>query len=71
VNEDFSYNVDQQIARSLLQTWVVPDDRDPQDFKEDLLRRNFTEEQLAFREAYIHALGEWFAFNQDHIDRAR
>jgi len=59
VNEEFVLGQDQQIACTPIQSWVVPDDRDPQSFKEQLLREQFTQQELAFRDAFIIALSEW------------
>jgi len=59
VNEEFVLGKDQQIACTPNQTWVVPEDRDPQVFKEQLLREHFTPHELAFRDAFIIALSEW------------
>ena len=59
VNEEFVLGQDQQIACTPIQSWVVPDDCDPQSFKEQLLREHFTQQELAFRNAFIIALSEW------------
>jgi hypothetical protein len=61
VNEDFVPGVDQQIAANPIEVWEVPPDRDPQEFKEDLLKECFTLEELAVREEFILILGELFA----------
>jgi hypothetical protein len=61
VNEEFVLGQDQQIACTPIQSWVVPDDRDPQSFKEQLLLENFTQQELAFRDAFIIALSEWLS----------
>jgi len=58
VNEDFVLGENHQIACEPLKTWVVPDDRDAQDFKDEILRDNFTSEELAHREAFIKTLGK-------------
>lgn len=60
VNEDFLLGQNQQIASPPQQTWVVPEDGNPQSFKEELLRNHFTTAELEFREAFILALGDWF-----------
>lgn len=57
VNETFILGEDQQPAAKPLQTWVIPDDRDPQEFKAELLRRFFTPAELQFREKVIEYLG--------------
>jgi hypothetical protein len=59
VNEDFILGKDQHIASPPQQTWVVPEDGNPQTFKEELLSNNFTTAELEFREAFILALGDW------------
>ena len=59
VNEEFVLGKDQQIACKPNQTWVVPEDGDPQAFKEQLLREHFTPHELAFRDAFIIAVSEW------------
>lgn len=59
VNKDFVLGQDQQIACTPIKTWVVPEDGDPQSFKEKLLREHFTQQELAFRDAFIVALSEW------------
>jgi hypothetical protein len=55
VNEDFILGQDQRLAAVPLQTWPVPKDQDPQDFKDKLLRENFTAAELEFREVVIQA----------------
>lgn len=56
VNEAFELGVSQPLAYPITKTYVVPEDQDPQTFKEQLLRTHFTPEELATREAFIHAL---------------
>jgi len=58
VNEDFILGQDQRLAAAPLQTWPIPEDQDPQDFKDQLLEANFTLAELEFREAVIQALSE-------------
>ena len=58
VNEDFVRGEDQRIACEPLQIWEVPADRDPQEFKEEILRGNFTPEELNHREELIKTLGK-------------
>ena len=57
VNERFVMGENHRIACEPLRTWVVPDDRDPQDFKDEILQGNFTPEELEHREQFIKALG--------------
>jgi hypothetical protein len=58
VNEDFILGQDQRLAAFPLQNWKVPEDLDPQDFKNHLLRENFTPAELEFREVVIDALSK-------------
>lgn len=58
VNEDFVRGEDQRIACEPLQIWEVPADRDPQEFKEEILRGNFTPEELNHREELIKTIGK-------------
>ena len=57
VNERFVPGVDHQIASKPLHTWVVPDDRDAQEFKDEILNASFTPEEIAHREEFIKTLG--------------
>jgi hypothetical protein len=61
VNERFVRGQDQEIASTPIRKWVIPRDEDPQAFKDRLLEEYFIPEELAFREAFILALGEWMA----------
>jgi hypothetical protein len=61
VNEDFILGQDQSIASKPLRIWVVPPEKDAQDFKDEILRENFTDEELAVREDFIRTLGELLA----------
>jgi hypothetical protein len=58
VNERFMLGEDQQIAEPPLETWVVPPDQDPQDFKEQLLQTHFTPAELKYRELVIQWLSQ-------------
>lgn len=58
VNEHFVLGENQQIACKPLKIWVVPDDRNAQDFKDEILKDSFTPEELAHREEFIKTLGE-------------
>ena len=60
VNRSFVPGQDQRIACEAAQIWVVPEDQDPQTFKEQILRESFKPEELKHREAFILALGELF-----------
>ena len=61
VNSQFRLGENQQIAYPPAETWVVPDDVDPQAFKEALLHEHFTEEELAVRDQFILALSQGLA----------
>jgi hypothetical protein len=56
-NPAFILGQDQQIAAVPIESWPIPLDRDPQDFKDELLRTHFTPAELLFREEVIQALG--------------
>lgn len=58
VNENFVLGENHQIACKPIKTWVVPEDRDSQEFKNEILRDSFTPEELAHRDEFIKALGE-------------
>jgi hypothetical protein len=57
VNERFILGEDHQIACKPVKTWVVPDDRDPQEFKDEILKESFSPEELVHREEFIQTLG--------------
>jgi hypothetical protein len=57
VNEHFVSGQDHQIACEPLRTWVVPEDRSPQEFKNEILKETFTPQELAHREKFIQTLG--------------
>lgn len=57
VNERFILGEDQQIACDPIKTWVVPENRDSQEFKNEILKETFTPEELAHREEFIRTLG--------------
>lgn len=57
VNEGFVLGEDHQIACKPLKTWTVPDDRNPQEFKDEILRASFTPDEIAHREEFIKTLG--------------
>ena len=58
VNEAFVLGQDQQVAAKPLETWVIPPERDAQDFKDQLLKGHFTSAELEFREIVIAFLDE-------------
>jgi hypothetical protein len=61
VNEEFVPGEDQEIAAQPLQTWVVPEGRDPQQFRDEILQATFSPQELAFREQYIELLSALLA----------
>jgi hypothetical protein len=56
VNEVFELGTDMTIAADPIERWVVPADREPQDFKDELLRNNFSPEELRWRDQIIQTL---------------
>lgn len=60
VNEVFIPGQDQSLACTPVQNWVVPDDQDPQEFKDYLLTAHFSPEELAVRDDFVLALGQMF-----------
>jgi len=57
VNERFVLGENHQIACEPVKSWVVPEDRDPQEFKDEILKDSFTTEEIAHREEFIKTLG--------------
>ncbi len=60
VNEKFVLGNSQTIACEPIQTWVVPEDSDPQAFKNELLNANFSAEELAHRDSIIKLINSLF-----------
>jgi hypothetical protein len=58
VNERFILGEDHRIACEPLKTWVVPEGRNPQEFKDEILKESFTPQELAHREEFIKTLGK-------------
>jgi len=58
VNETFVLGKSQQLAYSCEKVFVVPEEGDPQAFKQKLLHRYFTPAELSARDAFIRALSE-------------
>ena len=58
VNEKFVLGENQQIACDPIKSWVVPEDGDSQDFKNEILKESFTPEELAHRDEFILTLGK-------------
>ena len=61
VNEDFILGQNQNIANIPLKIWVVPESRDPQEFKDEILQANYSPEQLALRDEFIETLSRLLA----------
>jgi transglutaminase-like putative cysteine protease len=61
VNETFELGRSQSLAYPIQQTYVVPDDPEPQVFKQRLLQEHFSSQELAAREAFILALSQMLA----------
>ena len=57
VNEHFVLGEDHRIACTPIKTWIVPEDRDSQQFKDEILRDTFTPDELAHRDEFIKTLG--------------
>jgi hypothetical protein len=58
VNEQFVLGKDQKTAVEPLKSWVVPDDRDPQEFKNEILADSFTPEELEHRDEFLRTLSK-------------
>jgi hypothetical protein len=58
VNEYFVLGESQKIAVEPLKSWVVPDERDPQEFKNEILKDSFTPEELAHRDEFVKTLSK-------------
>jgi len=58
VNETFILGQDHRLAAVPLESWPIPTGRDPQEFKDELLRAHFTPDELELREEVIRVLGE-------------
>jgi hypothetical protein len=58
INHHFVLGENQQIDADPIQTWVVPDDQDAQEFKAEILRKSFSPEQLAHREQVVETISK-------------
>ncbi len=58
VNEQFILGRNQTIAADPIKSWIVPDDRDPQEFKNEIPDQRYSPQELIHREAFIEAIGE-------------
>jgi len=61
VNETFTIGEDQRVACTPIERWVVPEDGDPQEFKEELLRKLFSSEELRHRDKFIRTFSKVLA----------
>jgi len=58
INKDFVLGVNQKIAVEPIESWVVPDDRVAQEFKDELLNDSFSPEELAHREELVETVSK-------------
>lgn len=58
VNETFELGKSQKVAYPCPEVYVVPEEGDPQAFKQKLLTEHFSPVELAARDAFIRALSE-------------
>ena len=61
VNEAFTLGEDQRLACVPIERWVVPEGRDPQEFKDELLREHFTLDELEHRDKFIRTFSQLLA----------
>jgi len=58
INERFVLGENQKISAEPVKSWTVPDDCDPQEFKDEILRESFTPEELAHRDEFLKTLSK-------------
>lgn len=58
INERFILGENQKIAVKPLKSWIVPEDRDFQEFKDEILTASFTPEELTHRDQFVKTLGK-------------
>jgi hypothetical protein len=58
INERFVLGENQKIAVEPLKSWIVPEDRDSQEFKNEILKDSFTPEELAHRDEFVKTLSK-------------
>ncbi len=58
INERFILGENQKIAVEPLKSWIVPEERDSQEFKNEILRASFTPEELAHRDEFVKTLSK-------------
>lgn len=56
INE-FVWGQDMKMAAKPINTYVVPDDIEPQTFKDELLKQHFSEQELKRRDLFFQSLG--------------
>ena len=60
VNSNFQAGEDMTLACDPIETYEVPEGRDPQGFKEELIER-FCGSQTDDRDRFINGMGEWLS----------
>ena len=60
VNQEFAPGADMTIACDPIETLPVPDGRDPQEYKEQVIRE-FCGDSSGVRDEFIEGLGRWLA----------
>jgi len=58
INEHFVLGENQKIASDPIESWDVPEDRDAQEFKSEILKKSFSPEELAHREEFVHTISK-------------
>lgn len=58
VNREWIWGEDMQIACIPLESWIVPQGQDPQAFKENLLRKLYSPQELERRDLFIRTIGQ-------------
>lgn len=58
INENFVLGENQQIAVEPIKFLEVPDDRDAQEFKDEILKESFTPEELAHRDELVETISK-------------
>jgi hypothetical protein len=58
INEEFVLGQDQKIADEPIRSWVVPDDKDSQEFKNEILKESFSPEELEHRDEIIKTISK-------------
>lgn len=56
INEQFVLGENQKTASEPIHSWEVPEDRDAQEFKDEILKQSFSPEELAHREEFIQTI---------------